>query len=203
MATDFSKAWTDHTKSPRRPDEIVEIMRGAPESQQVLSSVETFPTRLRSVAPQLAQHHSSDHGPFPLCHPDFLYSNIIVAPDGFDVLGIIDWEGACTLPFGLVQFPCFLDLVPRRLGRADRFGDNGQPRHEDERQQWTIVCACRWCKSTRTRKAVATIRSQSASRLNMLKIYHTPWMVSMGAKWASTTRFWMTLRGRYRRGPCK
>ena len=135
-ATAFFKAWANWAKFPRRPDEIVEIMRVAPETRQVLSSVETFLRRLRNVAPLLAQHHNNDYGPFPLQHPEFLHHNIIVAPDNFDVLGIIDWEGACTLPIELVRFPRFFDLMPRRFGSADRFDDDGLPRDEDERQRW-------------------------------------------------------------------
>ncbi|KAL1897921.1 hypothetical protein Sste5346_003773 [Sporothrix stenoceras] len=135
-ATEFFNAWADYTKFPRRPDEIVEIMRGAPETQQVLSSVETFLTRLRDMAPRLAQHHKSDNGPFPLCHSDFLHSNIVVDHDTFDVLGIIDWEGACTLPLELVQFPRFLSFMPRNFGSPNRFYEDGMPQDDEERQQW-------------------------------------------------------------------
>lgn len=135
-AADFYKAWADWAKFPRRPDEIVEIMRGAPEVEQVVSSVEQFLTRLRDVAPRLAQSHNNDQGPFPLCHTDFLHSNIIVTPDTFDVLGIIDWEGARTLPLQLVQFPRFLSIMPHRFGHSNRFDENGEPRDEEERERW-------------------------------------------------------------------
>ncbi|CAK7232983.1 hypothetical protein SCUCBS95973_008442 [Sporothrix curviconia] len=138
-ATAFYEAWINHVHFPRRPDEILEIMRGAPESEQVLRAVERFPSRLPAVASQLARRagHNSDRGPFPLCHPDFLHSNIIIAGDtDFDVLAVIDWEGAYTLPLELVRFPRFLDLMPRRFGRPGRFGANGLPCDDDEQQTW-------------------------------------------------------------------
>ncbi|CAJ2505500.1 Uu.00g128940.m01.CDS01 [Anthostomella pinea] len=52
-----------------------------------------------------------NHGPFPLCHADFLHNNIIV-DESFKVLGIIDWEGACTFSLELVAFPSFLNIMP-------------------------------------------------------------------------------------------
>ena len=51
-------------------------------------------------------------GPFPLAHDDFLHSNIIVDEDNFDVTGIIDWEGACTVPWELIAFLDFLTAMP-------------------------------------------------------------------------------------------
>ena len=36
-------------------------------------------------------------GPFPLCHPDLHYSNILV-DQHFNITGIIDWSGAATVP---------------------------------------------------------------------------------------------------------
>ncbi|CAK7237739.1 hypothetical protein SBRCBS47491_010109 [Sporothrix bragantina] len=138
-ATDFYKAWVNHVRFPRQPNEILDIMRGAPEAEQVLLAVEQFPNRFHTVAPQFT-HKSSrdhDHGPFPQCHPNFLHSNIIVASDtDYHVLGIIDWEFDCTLPVELVRFPRFLDLMPRHCGRNNRFGASGMPCDEEERQTW-------------------------------------------------------------------
>ncbi|OAA55063.1 Aminoglycoside phosphotransferase [Niveomyces insectorum RCEF 264] len=124
-ATAFFEAWADHAQFPRRPDEILDTMHGAPEAEQVLCAVDNFLSRFRTVAPRLVrrnQHSDRDRGPFPLCHPDFLHSNII--------------EGACTLPLELVRFPRFLDAMPRRFGRSDDYGADGKPHDEDERQRW-------------------------------------------------------------------
>ncbi|EPE02901.1 hypothetical protein F503_01642 [Ophiostoma piceae UAMH 11346] len=105
-ATALLEAWADHARFPRRPDEILTVMRGAPEIQQVPAAVDSFVGQFRTVAPRLACARHNDRGPFPLCHADFLHRNIIVAEDvkvdaSFDVLGIIGWEGACTLPLEL------------------------------------------------------------------------------------------------------
>ncbi|CAK7238186.1 hypothetical protein SEUCBS140593_010412 [Sporothrix eucalyptigena] len=137
-ATAFFTAWADHTRFPRQSDEILDIMRGAPEAEQVLRAVDNFLSRFRAVAPRLVYRNDRNHdsGPFPLCHPDFLHSNIIVDDSNFDVLGIIDWEGACTLPLELVRFPRFLNALPRRFGRSDRYSEDGQPHDTDEQQRW-------------------------------------------------------------------
>lgn len=37
------------------------------------------------------------HGPFPLCHMDFHFNNILV-DDDFNITGIIDWSDAQTIP---------------------------------------------------------------------------------------------------------
>jgi len=37
------------------------------------------------------------HGPFPICHMDFHYNNILI-DDDFNITGIIDWSDAQTVP---------------------------------------------------------------------------------------------------------
>jgi len=54
---------------------------------------------------------TSNEGPFLQYHDDSLHSNIIVDKN-FSVAGIIDWEGACTVPWELVAFPEFLQAIP-------------------------------------------------------------------------------------------
>lgn len=39
-----------------------------------------------------------EDGPFYLAHPDLHASNVILDPNSFAVVGIVDWEGACILP---------------------------------------------------------------------------------------------------------
>ncbi|KIH91085.1 hypothetical protein SPBR_01926 [Sporothrix brasiliensis 5110] len=139
-ATAFFAAWADNARFPRSPDNIVDLMRGAPDTQakQIVRAVDTFVSRFRAIAPRLARRHdrNRDRGPFPLCHPDFLHSNIVVDDANFDVLGIIDWEGACTLPWELVRFPRFLNAMPRRFGPSDGYDVDGQPHDTDEQQRW-------------------------------------------------------------------
>ena len=37
------------------------------------------------------------HGPFPVCHMDFHYGNILIDND-FNITGIIDWSSTQTVP---------------------------------------------------------------------------------------------------------
>lgn len=72
-------------------------------------------------------------------HADFWHSNVVVTK-AFDLLGIIDWEGACSVPWELVDAPQFLHTVPARLlGRAgeERYdGETGEPLEKDEIRRW-------------------------------------------------------------------
>ncbi|CAK7262785.1 hypothetical protein SEPCBS57363_000221 [Sporothrix epigloea] len=122
---------------PHSPEKIREMMRGAPETDQVLRSVESFPSRFRALAPRFARRNKrdTDRGPFPLCHLDLYHNNVIIDDNNFDVLAIIDWETACTLPLELVQFPRFLDLMPPRLCRTEAYDADGQLYDEYGRQQ--------------------------------------------------------------------
>lgn len=141
-ATDFFTAWADAIEFPHSPEKIRELMRGAPETELVLRSVESFPSRFRALAPRLVRRNKrdTDRGPFPLCHPDFYQSNVIIDETNFDVLAIIDWEGACTLPLELVQFPCFLNLMPPRLCRSEAYNADGQLYDQDDRQRLRERC---------------------------------------------------------------
>jgi hypothetical protein len=61
-----------------------------------------------------------ENGPFYLVHPDLHANNVIINPDNYDIIGILDWEGACTLPFASSCVPpiCLFigekdELVPK------------------------------------------------------------------------------------------
>lgn len=96
----------------------------------------------RSLAPRMAELASSGKyftakGPFPIRHADFWHSNIIVESETFDVLGIIDWEGAITVPWELMDFPRFLSTVPRLLDPPGQYDqETGEPLDEDEIGRW-------------------------------------------------------------------
>lgn len=130
-ATSFFEAWAAHTKFPLEEDRILELMKGGP-AQRVLAAINDFPSRVMAAASQILH---SNHGPFPLCHADFLHSNIVV-DDSFQVLGIIDWEGACTLPLQLVTFPGFLNAMPILFDSPDNYDEAGQPVDSHQRQRW-------------------------------------------------------------------
>jgi hypothetical protein len=50
----------------------------------------------------------------------------------FDVLGVIDWVSACTVPWELIDTLCFLTTVPRLLNPPEQYDNAGQPIEADE-----------------------------------------------------------------------
>lgn len=65
----------------------------------------------------------------------FFHSNIIV-DHRYRILGVIDWEGACTVPWELVEFPLFLETVPFPMDASWNYDENGEPLDGDTRQRW-------------------------------------------------------------------
>lgn len=49
----------------------------------------------------------------------------------FKVLGVIDWEGACTVPWELFEPPLFLENVPPAMDNPHNYKASGQPRDHD------------------------------------------------------------------------
>ncbi|KAG8406703.1 hypothetical protein J3458_021039 [Metarhizium acridum] len=131
-ATQFFKAWAENAKFPREQDEILRLMGRGP-AQQVLQAINEFPSQIKEMASQLSQHNN---GPFPLYHGDFLHSNMIVN-ESFEVMALIDWEGACTLPQELIGFPGFLDTMPVQFGSSESYDADGMPIDKEERQRRT------------------------------------------------------------------
>jgi hypothetical protein len=60
----------------------------------------------------------------------------MVDEDSFDVTGIIDWEGACTVPWELIAFPDFLTAMPVSFDLPDKYDQDGQPLDEELRERW-------------------------------------------------------------------
>ncbi|OAQ67617.1 protein kinase-like protein [Pochonia chlamydosporia 170] len=130
-ATQFFEAWAKHAKFPRDENDILRGMRNGP-VEKVVGAIREFPSQILALASRLSEQ---DHGPFPLCHGDFIHSNMIVN-DHFDVTAIIDWEGSRTLPLELVAFPGFLNILSAQFGSSDRYDEEGLPLDEEERQRW-------------------------------------------------------------------
>ena len=130
-ATEFFEAWAIRAKFPTSEQSIRKSMGGGP-VEEVLSSISNFPAHIKALASSLS---SFDKGPFPIYHPDLYQSNVIV-DDKFTVLALIDWQGACTVPWELVEFPLFLSTVPRAMDAAFNYDQNGQPKHADVRLRW-------------------------------------------------------------------
>ncbi|KAL5330797.1 hypothetical protein ACEPPN_000320 [Leptodophora sp. 'Broadleaf-Isolate-01'] len=130
-ATAFFEAWAAHTSFPKSATEIRRSMKNGPVNEVLMSIVE-FPLKVKAVASRISSH---DSGPFPVWHRDFLHSNIIV-DDRYRILGVIDWEGACTVPWELVEFPLFLSTVPLPMDAPWNYDQNGEPLDENTRQTW-------------------------------------------------------------------
>ncbi|KAG5779848.1 hypothetical protein H9Q73_006497 [Fusarium xylarioides] len=130
-AASFIEAWATKMKFPAEEDEI---RRRVPLSliDQVLEGTTSFPARLMKLARR--GKHFSKEGPFPIRHADFFHSNVIVTKD-YHVLGVIDWERSYTMPWELVDAPCFLTTVPRLLNPPEQY-KSGRPVDQDEVENW-------------------------------------------------------------------
>lgn len=122
-AVEFFEAWANHAKFRQDEDKVLKLMNGHPLAGELLQSIKAFPSLIKEKADVLTKRN---HGPFPVCHRDFLHSNIIVN-DNFEALAIIDWEHASTLPVELLNFPDFLSVAPARFGPPEYYDENGEP----------------------------------------------------------------------------
>lgn len=109
------------------------MQRGPIPAERMISIINKFPSQIKAMASRLS---ASNNGPFPLCHDDFLHSNIMVDETSFDVTGIIDWEGACTVPWELIAFPEFLQVIPVSFDLPEKYDRDRQPHDQEVRQRW-------------------------------------------------------------------
>ncbi|TQN67095.1 hypothetical protein CSHISOI_08343 [Colletotrichum shisoi] len=129
-ASAFFKAWSKWAIFPKSLETIRLHMNGGP-MEKVVAAINQFPSGIGSMA---GRPSSLDCGPFPLVHRDFYHSNIIV-DDEYHPIGIIDWEGACTLPWELVEFPLFLETLPATMDSPSNYDECGQPLDIQTRQR--------------------------------------------------------------------
>jgi hypothetical protein len=133
-ATAFFEAWADSVKFKWDKEGILNMMqRGPVPPERMQTIIENFPSQIKAIASRLSLHNQ---GPFPLAHDDFLHSNIMVDENSFDVTGIIDWEGAYTVPCELVAFPDFLTAMPASFDLPQKYDHDGQPFDEELREIW-------------------------------------------------------------------
>ena len=109
------------------------IQRGPILAKQMITIIENFPSQIKAIASRLSV---CNEGPFPLVHDDFSRSNIIVDKNSFEVMGIIDWEGAFTAPYELISFPSFLAAMPASFDLPEKYDQDGQPLDERLRERW-------------------------------------------------------------------
>ena len=110
------------------------MQRGPVPAERMVAMIDQFPSQIKAMASRLSPSHNE--GPFPLCHDDFLHSNIMVDKKSFNVTGIIDWEGACTVPWELVAFPEFLQTMPASFDLPQKYDGDGQPLDLEIRETW-------------------------------------------------------------------
>lgn len=133
-AAPFFEAWADNVKFKWDDETIGRMMqRGPIPAERMISIINKFPSQIKAMASRLS---ASNNGPFPLCHDDFLHSNIMVDETSFDVTGIIDWEGACTVPWELIAFPEFLQVIPVSFDLPEKYDRVRQPHDQEVRQRW-------------------------------------------------------------------
>jgi hypothetical protein len=133
-AASFFKAWADSAKFKRDNETITRMMqRGPISADEMIKILNEFPSQIKAIAGQLPFRNE---GQFPLCHSDFIHSNIMVDEANFNVTGIIDWEGACTVPWALIAYPDFLQALPRSFDLPEKYDQDGQPCAEDVKQRW-------------------------------------------------------------------
>ncbi|KAJ5591924.1 uncharacterized protein N7459_002293 [Penicillium hispanicum] len=97
----------------------------------LILSIRQFPTQFKEALNRL----SISTGPFPLYHPDFYHSNIII-DNACNILSVIDWDGAGTVPWEVVQFPMFLYTVPPPIDLPSKYDHKGYPVIAEIQERW-------------------------------------------------------------------
>ncbi|KAJ0164436.1 hypothetical protein CTA2_1002, partial [Colletotrichum tanaceti] len=131
-AASFIQEWAARMKFPYDEGYLREHL---PPSfiDEILEGNSRFPSRLAKLASD--GKHFTRAGPFPIRHTDLFDTNVVVTK-AYQVLGVVDWENAYTVPWELVDAPSFLSTVPRLLNRPDQYDDQGRPLDSDEARQW-------------------------------------------------------------------
>ncbi|KAH6628524.1 hypothetical protein F5144DRAFT_631650 [Chaetomium tenue] len=155
-AAEFFEAWVNSVKFKWDKETIGRMMqRGPISAEQMIAIIDQFPVQIKAMASRIS---ATNNGPFPLCHDDFLHSNIMVDESNFNVTGIIDWEGAWVrwtvlvrelaegyrgppraqpvTPWELIAFPEFLQTMPASFDLPHKYDGEGQPLDEEVRQTW-------------------------------------------------------------------
>lgn len=91
---------------PRRLDPYIASILNL---EQVLYGYDSFPDWLADLV--ASGKHFTREGPFPICHPDMFYHNVLYDND-FKTVGVIDFAGAITAPWELVGWPALVATPP-------------------------------------------------------------------------------------------
>jgi hypothetical protein len=132
-ATTIFEARADRAKFPTAETTIRKMMANAPDHVEgILKAVREFPEQLKALAGQLSNH---DRGPFPTYHHD-LYNSKMVVDQGFEILGIIDWQDASIVPWGLIDFLFCMTVTPRPMGPPSNYDADGLSKDPDLKFSW-------------------------------------------------------------------
>ncbi|KAF9238315.1 hypothetical protein DTO027I6_8420 [Penicillium roqueforti] len=128
-AAEYFAAWSNTVKFPMRD---IDIRSRLPSHwhDEVPASIGGFPDKIKEALHILSV---KNEGPFPLFHPDFRHSNVIIDGD-YNILSVIDWEHAGTVPWGVVDFPLFLGVVPPPMDLPTNYDAEGNPVDEETRK---------------------------------------------------------------------
>lgn len=127
-ASDYFVAWSNAVKHPMKESEVRARSPGHLHDE-ILRSHKYFP---RKILANLHKMTIRNEGPFPLFHPDFRHSNVIIDSD-YKILSVIDWENAGTVPWEIVEFPLFLGDVPQPMDSPANYDAKGNPIDEETR----------------------------------------------------------------------
>ncbi|CAI7594348.1 unnamed protein product [Penicillium pancosmium] len=132
-AKDFFLAWADNAKFPMTDTLIRSQLSQLPlgMAEEIITSIHNFPLLFKEAVGRM----SFREGPFPLHHPDFNHSNIII-DDAHRILSVIDWEGASTVPWEIVEFPMFLFTVPPPIDVPSKYDSAGNPISSEIQRRW-------------------------------------------------------------------
>ena len=92
-ATEYLRAWVADAAFPNNPEKAFTTQYG-PFSVEIRKSVEDLPKRLSKMTGSVVFCHE---GPFPLVPDEFDFHNILVDKK-YEIVGVIDFEDAHTVP---------------------------------------------------------------------------------------------------------
>jgi hypothetical protein len=121
---EYLQYWASHTKF-KNPKSLIETPDDSSTLRALKAAAPAFPDDLISA---LEKKPSANSLVYPIVHKDFLLQNLVF-DDEYNVVGVIDWEGAYSAPFDIfvaltsMYFffdPKLLHMVPKEEGEAYR-----------------------------------------------------------------------------------
>lgn len=168
-AAEFFHAWAETAKYPYR-EEIVRETTPPQFVDELLRSIETFPSRLKEFAHKV---HFRE-GPFPLFHTDFYKSNMII-DDQHNIISVIDWEDAIVAPWEMVEFTKELLIVPSAM--------DGPLYYEDDESRQRLAERDEYVKMVREAEAARELDSCLSTVLgdsDVQNLAHAMWLYKGG-----------------------